>query len=176
MKFLTPFEAATWAILAQRNPMPAAKKMKQRLIESCGGSIEFDGKKYWAFPDYGQLKDLTIKEIYAITGNRLKTEFLGSLFKVWKRIDETSLLNLDFDSAKDLLMEINGIGEWSAAFILSRGLGRMEQLPKNMNTIMPEVHRMYGSDMPIEKINAIYGKWVGYWLLYLWMTHMVTNR
>jgi len=176
VKFLTPFEAVTWAILAQRIPMPAAMKMKQRLVESYGSSIEFEGKKYWAFPDYSQLKDLTVKEIYAITGNRLKTEFLDSLFRVWKRIDESSLLKLDFGKAKDLLMEINGIGEWSATFILSRGLGRMEQLPKNMKTIIPEIHRMYGLDMPVEKINAIYGKWVGYWLLYLWTTSLITNH
>ncbi len=94
------------------------------------------------------------------------------MFRAYEKIDEDALPQLDFDEAKKVLIQINGIGEWSATFILSRGLGRMERLPENLKTIMPEVHRIYGSGPSIERINAIYGKWVGDWLLYLWASRL----
>lgn len=176
VKFLTLLETATWAILAQRAPLSIAKKMKQRLIERFGWSIEVDGKKFWAFPDYSRVKNTSTKELYSIIKNKRRTEYLGSLFRAYEKIDENALLQLDFDEAKKVLMQINGIGEWSATFILSRGLGRMERLPKNLKTIMPEAHQIYGSDLSIEKINAIYGKWVGYLLLYLWASRLARQK
>jgi DNA-3-methyladenine glycosylase II len=176
VKFLTLLEAATWAILAQRAPLSLAKKMKRRLIERFGWSIEVDGKRFWAFPDYSRVKNTSTKELYPIISNKKRAESLGSLFRDYEKIDEGSLLKLDFDEAKKVLMQINGIGDWSATFILSRGLGRMERLPKNIKTIMPEAHQIYGSELSIERINAIYGKWAGYWLLYLWASHLTNQK
>ena len=172
VKFLTPLETAAWAILTQRIPMAAAKKMRQRLIETVGGSIEIDGKTFWAFPDYSRVKNISVKDLNEITKNPRKAEFLHSLFKAWSSIDEAAMLKMDLEEAKVILKDINGIGEWSATFTLSRGFGRMEQLPGNLDMIMSEISRMYGPDVSIEKIDAIYGKWVGYWLLYVWMAHL----
>ncbi len=176
VKFLTLLETATWAILAQRAPLSVAKKMKQRIIERFGWSIEVDGKKFWAFPEYSRVKNTSTKELYSIIRNKKRAEYLGSLFRDYEKIDEDSLLRLDFDEAKKVLMQINGIGEWSATFILSRGLGRMERLPDNIKKIMPEAHQIYGSELSIERIKAIYGKWVGYWLLYLWASHLAPQK
>ncbi|MGD0643315.1 MAG: hypothetical protein ABSA75_00225 [Candidatus Bathyarchaeia archaeon] len=172
VKFLTLLETATWAILAQRAPLSVAKKMKQRLIERFGWSIEADGKKFWAFPDYSRVKNTSTRELYSIIRNKRRAEYLSSLFRYYEKIAEDSLQKIDFDEAKKVLMQINGIGEWSATFILSRGLGRMERLPENLKMIMSEINRIYGTDVSIEKINAIYKKWVGYWLLYLWASRL----
>ena len=172
VKFMSLLETATWAILAQRTPIGVAKKMKQRLIERFGWSIEVDGKKFWAFPDYSRVKNTSAKELYSIIRNWRRAEYLGSLFRDYARIDEASLIKLDFDEAKKALMQINRVGDWSATFILSRGLGRMERLPENLKMIKPEVDRIYGADVSIEKIRTIYGKWVGYWLLYVWASRL----
>ncbi len=176
VKFPTTLETATWAILVQRNPLSAAKKMKQRLIEKWGESIQNgNGHKFWAFPDYSRLKNVSEKELYPIIRNIRRTQYLASLSKDYEKIDEKSLLELDFDQAKKILMQIDGIGEWSATFILSRGLGRMERLPENLKMISPEIQRLYGSEISLEKICDIYGKWIGYWLLYVWASHLASK-
>lgn len=51
VKFLTPFEAACWSILTQRNPMTIAQKMKHALSKRFGTSLEVHGLNYWAFPE-----------------------------------------------------------------------------------------------------------------------------
>jgi DNA-3-methyladenine glycosylase II len=172
VKFPSLLETATWAILSQRAPLEVAKKMKQRLIERFGWSIEVDGKKFWAFPDYSRVKNTSEKELFSIIRNMQRAQYLSSLFATYDKIDEASLMKMDFDEAKKTLMQIRGVGDWSATFILSRGLGRMERLPENLKMIMPEIDRIYGGEVSIEKINAIYGKWVGYWMLYLWASRL----
>ena len=176
VKFPSLLEAATWAILAQRTPMAVAKKMKQRLIERFGWSIEIDRKKFWAFPDYSQVKNTNAKELQLVIRNSRRAEYLASLFRAYESIDEDSLMKMDFDEAKKVLMQIDGIGEWSATFILSRRLGRMERLPENLKMIMPEANRIYGDNISIERINAVYGKWVGYWMLYLWASRLALKK
>ena len=39
VKFLTPFEAAGWAVLSQRISMKVAHNMKERLTHSVGDNI-----------------------------------------------------------------------------------------------------------------------------------------
>lgn len=104
VKFPTPLESATWAILAQRAPLAVAKKMKQRLIERFGWSIEVGGKTFWAFPDYSRVKNTSTRELYSIIRNRRRAEYLGLLFRGYERIDEASLTKMDFDDAKKVIM------------------------------------------------------------------------
>jgi DNA-3-methyladenine glycosylase II len=47
VKFLTPFEIACWAILAQRIPVNVARKMKENLIKRLGGRIKIKGADYY---------------------------------------------------------------------------------------------------------------------------------
>ena len=135
-----------------------------------------DGKKFWAFPDYSRVSHVSTRELYSIIRNKRRAEHLGSLYRNFEKINEDSLKTMGFDEAKEVLMQINGIGDWSAAFILSRGLGRMERLPENLKAVMPEVNRIYGSPVLIESKSAIYEKWVGYWLLYVWASRLARRE
>ena len=172
VKFPSILEAAAWAILAQRELISVAKKMKKALVERFGSSLKIAGEKYWAFPDYSRLRDVGIDELYSVIRNRRKSEYLNGLFREYESIDEGFLRTAQFDEAKKALMQIKGIGEWSATFVLSRGLGRMEQLPENLKSIIPEAAKIYGTKPSTDRITSVYGKWAGYWLLYLWAFHM----
>lgn len=172
VKFLSLLEIASWAILAQHTPLSAAKKMKHALIERFGGGLEVDGKTLWAFPDYFCLKKTSFEELSKLTGNHRKAEYLCSFFSAYEKLDEKFLLSASFDEAKSWLMGIKGIGEWSATFILSRGLGRMERFPENLKSIVPEVSRIYGRVQSFQRIRKIYSDWLGYWLLYVWASRL----
>ena len=71
------------------------------------------------------------------------------------------------------MTDIKGIGDWSANFIMIRGLGRMEQLSNIEPQLASDVARIYaGKAVPMtnEEVCQIaekYGKWKGYWAYYL---------
>ncbi len=58
VKFLTPFEAAAWAVLSQRISMKVAHKMKNKLTEAAGNSIQIEGVDHKTFPSARQVKNL----------------------------------------------------------------------------------------------------------------------
>ena len=49
VKFQSPFEAAVWAILSQRNRSTTARNMFRRLVSRFGYKVEHDGVACWAF-------------------------------------------------------------------------------------------------------------------------------
>jgi DNA-3-methyladenine glycosylase II len=145
-------------------------KMKRALTERFGGSLELDGKTYWAFPDYTRLREAKPKDILEATRNQRATLRLTSLLSSFEELDEEFLKTAPYDKAAARLQNIKGIGEWSSQFILFRGLGRVEKLsPMNIRPLAETIQKVYGpAGKPLEEINSTYGRWSGYWSVYLW--------
>ena len=78
VKFLTPFEIACWAILAQRIPMKVAHKMKENIVEKLGGKIEVNGVEYRSFPEPSNLVAASA-ELPELVPNKKKTDYLSSV-------------------------------------------------------------------------------------------------
>jgi DNA-3-methyladenine glycosylase II len=175
VKFPTLLEISCWAILAQRVQMPVAKRMKQAIIEKFGGSLELEGQTYWAFPDYVRLKDATPSQLLAATRNQRSAVRLGSLLANFTNLEESFLRTAPYEKAEERLRMVNGIGEWSAQFILYRGLGRIERLRYGMKPVERMLKAIYGPEKTLEDINRQYGAWSGYWSLYLWGSSMASR-
>jgi DNA-3-methyladenine glycosylase II len=174
VKFLSLLEISCWAILVQRVQRPIALRMKRALTERFGGSLELEGKTYWAFPDYIKLKDATPKQLLDATRNQRATMRLTSLLSAFGELDETFLRSAPYDKATARLQKVKGIGDWSSQFILFRGLGRVETLqPINLRPLAKTIEEVYGPEgKTLGEINSTYGSWSGYWSLYLWASTM----
>ena len=168
VKFPSVLECAIWSILAQHSPLALSRKQKSAITKSYGEDIKLDGTTYWAFPDHGRLAEVGFEEVAKVINNRRKSEYLVSLLNAYPELDQEEMMKLDYEQAKQRLMQIKGIGEWSSSFILTRGMGRMEGLPSNLRKEIPRVDEVYKTQMTADRVKSIYGKWVGYWLLYLW--------
>lgn len=168
VKFPSVLECAVWSILAQRSPISLSRKQKLAIMERFGDSIVLDGKVHRSFPDIERLREAGSEEVAKVINNRRKAEYLVSLLDAFPGLDLDRLMKMDFEQAKQRLMEIRGIGDWSSHFILSRGMGRMERLPSNLKKEIPRAAEVYGPEMTAERVKSIYGHWSGYWLLYLW--------
>ena len=57
-KFGSPFEAATWAIVSQRNRLSTARKLYQSFLKTLGHRIRLEEHDYWAFPDPQEIAPL----------------------------------------------------------------------------------------------------------------------
>ena len=169
VKFPSFLEVACWALINQRVQRAVALRIKRSLTERFGGSVEIDGKVYWAFPDRPRLEAATARELLEVTRNQRVTQRLVSLISSLDELDEGFLATAPYEKAKERLEKVSGIGEWSSYFILFRGLGRMGRLqPMNVRPFVETIKKVYGPEgRPLEEINGKYGSWAGYWSLYL---------
>lgn len=170
VKFLTPFESAAWAILAQRVQMPVARKFRQALMERFGGTLTVDGTAYRAFPTADRLATVNPDDLLDILPTLRKAPYLHGVARAFDDVDEQWLRTAPYDDVYAWLRAIPGIGEWSATFILIRGLGRMERVSTEF-PLLRAAERIYGPHAGTPEgfleIAAQYSPYQGYWGHYL---------
>jgi DNA-3-methyladenine glycosylase II len=168
---LSAFENACWAILSQRNQWSVALAMKARMAETFGSSLQVDGESYLAFPQPSQLAMLDAYQLNEVVRNTRKTECLLSAARAFDTVDEAWLRSAPYEQVESWLLEIKGIGAWSASFILLRGLGRMERVPLDEKALLEAAKRVYGRDdlthADVQKMGQHYSEYAGYWAHYL---------
>ena len=172
VKFLTPFENACWAVLTQRNPMKIAQQTKQALVEKYGSSLEVSGSVYWAFPEPMQIAVVDESELSKTIRNDRRTEYLVAAARAFSEADEEFLKTASDEAVEAWLRNIKGIGEWSATFIMVRGLGRMERVPLTEARLFEAASKVYGHGEELnrddlKRLADTYGSWQGYWAHYI---------
>jgi DNA-3-methyladenine glycosylase II len=171
VKFPTPFENACWAILSQRNPMSAAHNMKERLAQHFGGSLTVEGQTFRAFPEPFQLALPPTDELNGVIRNIRKAECISDVARAFDTLDPMWLRTGPYDEVKAWLLSLKGIGAWSSAFILLRGLGRTEQIPPEEKWLLDAARKVYGRDtltyIDLNRLANHYGEHQGYWGHYL---------
>jgi DNA-3-methyladenine glycosylase II len=167
---LSAFENACWAILSQRNIWSVALAMKARMAEEFGSSIMMDGVSHLAFPQPSQLAMLDTDQLNEVIRNTRKTECILSAARAFDTVDESWLRSAPYEQVESWLLEIKGIGAWSASFVLLRGLGRMERVPLDEKALLEAARRVYGRDdlshADVQKLGEHYGEYAGYWAHY----------
>ena len=172
VKFLTPFEIACWAILAQRIPMNVARKMKENIIRKLGSLIKVKDVEYHSFPEPSSLLAAST-DLPWLVPNKRKADYLSAVTRAFSNVEEKWLRTAPYDEVHNWLTDIKGIGDWSANFVMIRGLGRMEELSNIEPQLALDVAKIYaGKNKPINneevcQIAQKYGKWKGYWAYYL---------
>jgi DNA-3-methyladenine glycosylase II len=169
VRFPSPWENVCWAILAQRCPLPIAQRMKYALVHAFDSAINVAGNRLWPFPEPGQLMSRGFAGIAELVRNERKTKYLMGAAAAYQDADEEFLRTGPIDEVRDWLLAIPGIGQWSASFVLIRGLGRMSDLPADP-TIVRAASRVYGRSLSDSAFTALadrYGPWKAYWGHYL---------
>jgi DNA-3-methyladenine glycosylase II len=97
---------------------------------------------------------------------------LLSAATAFSTVEEKWLREAPYQDMYSWLRNIKGIGEWSANFVMIRGLGRMERLSVE-DHLASAASRIYGSGKKLvdkQKVLELakrYGKNQGYWAYYL---------
>lgn len=171
VKFLTPFENACWAVLTQRTPMPVARTLKRALVTRYGAALAVEGQEYWAFPAAEALAGVDSGELAALLRNERKATYLHAVAEAFASVDENWLRAGDYEQVREWLLAIDGIGAWSASFVLIRGLGRMDAIATPEKELINAARSVYGADVTPEALSRlardIYGANAGYWSYYL---------
>ncbi len=172
VKFTTPFEIACWAVLSQRNPMSNSIKVKHLLTETFGSSIKVDGTVYRAFPEPAQIVAADAEKLLSVIRHERRTEYVRAVAAAFDNVNEHFLRTAPYEDVDAWLQSIKGIGEWSANFVLLRGLGRMDQVPVTEKMMVEAVSKLYNAGQAasaedVRRIAEPYGLYQGYWAHYL---------
>ena len=164
VRFLTLEEIAVYAVMMQRTPMTMAARMKRRFFERFGLPVEVAGTTLRALPSIERLATLDGAAIGNAIGHAHKGEVIANVVRGVARIGEKFLCEAPYADARDALLDIPGIGPFSATAILLRGLGRMDELPMMFED---EARVLYGKAYDEAAIRRRYGRTIGYWSYYL---------
>ena len=172
VRFQSGFEAAVWAILSQRNRMATARNMYRNLVRSFGHKAEVDGITCWAFPEPEEIAGCSEGDLAFVARNLRRGEFLIDAARAFAMVPPGFLDSAEYEEVEEWLRGINGIGPWSASFVLWRGLGRSQTVPLPDRAFLDAASRVYGggttlSDAEVLRIARRYHPYQGYWAHYL---------
>ncbi len=167
VRFLTLEEIAVYCVMMQRNPITRAAAMKRKFVERFGRPVlTADGTVLRAMPEFDELVELDGDAIGKAIGHGPKGQSIAKVVCGVAALGEDFLTNAPYADARDALLEIDGIGPFSAGAILLRGLGRMDELP-TMKLFEDQARTLYGADYDVRAIERRYGSSIGYWSYYL---------
>jgi DNA-3-methyladenine glycosylase II len=127
--FHSPYEAACAFIIGHRITILQTRRIRQRLAEEVGASIEVDGTAFRAFPDPRALLKLeTFPGIASMKIERLHHVARAALDGT---LDRARLRSLPEPEALAQLRTLPGIGEFFAQGILMRGAGLVDAVTQD---------------------------------------------
>ncbi len=140
------FEACANAIVFQQLSLHAASAIMRRLLLDLGTSVDCEGVALRTFPSAERFLGADDAEIRA-TG--LSTRKAAALRAAGEAVASGALreATLEERSSADaalLLRRIRGIGPWTAAVILLRGLGRLDTFPGNDSSVVANLALVAG--------------------------------
>jgi DNA-3-methyladenine glycosylase II len=132
-RFATVFEAAVNAMCCQQLSLEAGLELLNRLSSRTGTRFKDAGESLFGPPEPGKVARLPLGELRALGFSHKKAKALLEL--AWTLGQQSDgfedLSTIDDQSAISRLMELKGIGRWSAEYILLRGLGRLNVFPRD---------------------------------------------
>jgi DNA-3-methyladenine glycosylase II len=166
VRFLGLEDIAVYCVMMQRTPIKMAARMKAKFLERFGKRVEVGGHVLHAMPELEELAMLDGAEIGRAINHASKGERIANVVRGTLAIGEDFLRTAPYDQARDALLEIPGVGPFSAAAILLRGLGRTDELPA-LAMFEREGRSVYGKAWNADAIARRYGSLIGYWSFYL---------
>jgi len=174
----TVFETLISAILEQQVNLSFAHQVKKALIETYGGFVEFESRRYNAFPEPAALAILTPHELRRLKISGPKARYLIGLSRATLdgSLDLEGLRGLEPAQAHARLMEQKGVGPWTAHYVGLRALGHLDCLPAADVGLRKVIRLLYGlrkqpSPVRVRKLAERWRGWRSYATFYLWMTY-----
>jgi DNA-3-methyladenine glycosylase II len=130
-RFPTVFEAVVNAFACQQLSLEVGLELLNRLATLCGAKVGTRSDARFAFPTAQDVARLAPEKYQAIGFSRQKARALLSLARVVTReeLDLETLGDEDDAVIRRRLLELRGVGRWSAEYVLLRGLGRLDVFP-----------------------------------------------
>jgi DNA-3-methyladenine glycosylase II len=165
-RFPTLFEALANAIACQQLSLSLGILLLSRLAERFGPTVKGSAGKAHAFPGPEDLAGLEPESLRRLGFSLQKGRALIGLARAFgdRSQDWDTLETLDNQAAAARMLELRGVGRWSAEYALLRGLGRPDVYPGDDVGARNNLMRWLGLRKPpdYERVRRITAKWQPY--------------
>ena len=118
----TVFEALLLTIIEQQISLAGAHRAQRWLLAWADEGITFDGERYYVFPSAERLARATVDELMPLKITFQRMQRMIDLARL-ERVDSLERLRgLPPDPAYEALLDLKGVGRWTAAWTMTRGL------------------------------------------------------
>jgi DNA-3-methyladenine glycosylase II len=130
-RFAEWFEAFANVVPFQQLSLDAGLAIVGRLVARFGRHLEHGGRRFHAFPTAHAIAGAHLATLRACGLSARKAESLRYLARAIEsgELTEEKISGMNTDDALRTLIELPGIGPWSAGLVLLRGLGRLDVFP-----------------------------------------------
>ena len=171
----TVFEALVLAILGQQIASNVARIIRTLMIETHGPHRDFDSETYYAFPRPHTLATLSIEQLRGLKLSQRKAEYVQGIAQTALQFSPNgleSLHDMPDEEVIQKLVELRGVGNWTAQWVLIRALGRPDALPLGDLALRRVVSRVFFggeelSDSQVEQFAVRWSPWRTYATVYL---------
>lgn len=175
------YEVLMIAIVNQQISVAAGEAIRRRLNAALGDRLTVEGLQYTATPTPRRLLAAGLVALRRLGLSRQKARFALEIAERARigLLDADRFRALDDDAAMAELMEIPGVGRWTAEIAMMRGLGRPDVFPAGDLGLVVAVQRLLGrKDRPSEdELRGMAARWPGwrsYGAIYLWRSLGIT--
>ncbi|NOS56567.1 MAG: DNA-3-methyladenine glycosylase 2 [Cyclobacteriaceae bacterium] len=169
------FESLVWAVLGQQINLQFAYTLKQRFVEQFGEKHTVGDKVYYLFPTPKVVSTLSDEHLLPLQFSRQKSKYVVLIAQAFLSgsISKEKLKDLPFQEAKEKLMNIKGVGNWTANYALMKTFRYPESFPledAGVHNAIKNLKKMKAKPT-LEQVKRIFKKykgWEAYATLYLW--------
>jgi len=165
-KFPSVFEAAINAIACQQLSLTLGIHLLNRLAEHYGLAFEGPNGRAYSFTRPEALAEARPDALRRLGFSRQKARALIELSQAVASgdFDPESIVELDDEVALSRLLELRGIGRWSAEYVLLRGLGRVHIFPGDDVGARNHLQSWLGVEEPLDYdgVRRVLGRWDRY--------------
>lgn len=169
------FESLVWAVIGQQINLQFAYTIKSRFVENFGEQIMHDNLMHYLFPTPDAVADLNDAHLLPLQFSRQKSLYTLKIAEAFvaNEISKQKLASLSFEDAKEALMKIKGIGNWTANYALMKTFRYSDAFPAEDAGVHNALKNLRGMDRKptldeVKKIFKKYKGWEAYATLYLW--------
>lgn len=169
------FESLAWAILGQQINLQFAYTLKQRFVEQFGERLIFEGQDYHLFPRPEAVTVLSDEHLLPLQFSRQKSKYFIILAEAFAsgEVSKEKLKGLPLVEAKEKLMKIKGIGNWTANYALMKTFHYPDAFPledAGVHNAIKNLKKMKAKPT-LDQVRRVFKKykgWEAYATLYLW--------
>lgn len=145
-RYPTLWEALAHAIVFQQISIHAAASIMRRLVEGLALPVMAAGVPVYPFPSAQRLLDAPPEMLKraGLSANKIAHLRAAANALADGTIDESQLEQIPSEQAAGMLQRVRGIGPWSAAVVLLRGLGRLDVFPQNDSGVARSIRLLSG--------------------------------
>jgi len=161
------YELLVISLVLQNTNVKRTRAMLKNLLEKYGTKVSFDNKELFAFFKPERIAKAKEKELWDCKLG-YRAPYIKSISQSFanKEIDEYELRKMKKDSAKEKLMELKGIGPYSADIILAEALRHHDILVIDIwsQKIFSKVlfrDEKHSREQILKKAERLWGKWKG---------------